>query len=298
MNLKRWIRNFFSFSRSQTNGFLLFLPLILIFIFSAPVYRWWKSQQPRDFSAEQVRLDSLSALWLKDEVNVIPDEEQDAITLFAFNPNTATADELKALGFSAGLANRLVNYRNAGGQFKIKPDLLKLYGMDSTFYKSIEPFVLLPDEVSRRTEIATTRVDHNIKKEVKFDLNRADTTLLKSIYGIGSKLSRRIITFRESLGGFIYLDQLYEVYGLDSVVVNRLKESSFIQPDFYPRTLNLNEVAEDQLEAHPYISKRMAKAIVTYRFQHGKYHSVEDLRKIISVDETILTKLKPYITFE
>jgi len=297
MDLKRWIRNFFSFSRSQTNGFLLFLPLILIFIFSAPLYRWWESRQPRDFSVERARLDSLSAFWLKDEVNVVPDEEEVAKTLFAFNPNTATADELQALGFSAGLTKRLVNYRNAGGQFNIKADLLKLYGMDSSFYKSIAPFVLLPDEV-RRAEVETTKIVREEKKEVKFDLNRADTTLLKSIYGIGSKLSRRIVTFRESLGGFIYLDQLYEVYGLDSVVVSRLKESSFIQPDFYPRTLNLNEVTEGQLETHPYISKRMAKAIVAYRFQHGKYHAVEDLQKIISVDESILTKLKPYITFE
>lgn len=297
MNPKRWIRNFFGFSRSQTNGFLFFLPLVLIFIFSAPVYRWWKSRQHRDFSFERTRLDSLSALWMKDEMNVLPEEELLPVTLFAFNPNTATADDLHALGFSAGLARRVVNYRKAGGQFKVKSDLLKLYGMDSAFYKALTPFLLLPDELKRKDAPIPNTVRAE-KVEIKFDLNRADTVLLMSVYGIGSKLSKRIVAFRESLGGFIYLDQLFEVYGLDSAVVGRLKETSFIQPDFYPRILNLNEATEEQLETHPYISKRMAKAIVTYRFQHGRYHSIEDLRKIINVDDAMLAKLKPYITVD
>lgn len=297
MNPKRWIRNFFGFSRSQTNGFLFFLPLVLIFIFSAPVYRWWKSRQHRDFSFERAQLDSLSALWMRGEMNVLPEEELLPVTLFAFNPNTATADDLHALGFSAGLAKRVVNYRKAGGQFKVKSDLLKLYGMDSGFYKALTPFLLLPDELKRK-DAPTPNTVRAEKVEIKFDLNRADTVLLMSVYGIGSKLSKRIVAFRESLGGFIYLDQLFEVYGLDSVVVGRLKENSFIQPDFYPRILNLNEATEAQLETHPYISKRMAKAIVTYRFQHGRYHSIEDLRKIINVDDAMLAKLKPYLTVD
>lgn len=298
MNPKRWIRNFFGFSRSQTNGFLVFLPLVLIFIFSAPVYRWWQSRQLRDFSTERARLDSLSALWVKDEMNVLPEEELLPVTLFAFNPNTATAEDLHALGFSAGLTKRVVNYRKAGGQFKTKADLLKLYGMDSSFYEALFPFILLPDEPLRAATFVPNTIPTEKRTEIKFDLNRADTTLLKSIYGIGSKLAKRIVTFRESLGGFIYPDQLFEIYGLDSTVVGRLTEASFIQPDFYPRSLNLNEATEAQLETHPYISKRMAKAIVTYRFQHGRYQSIEDLGKIIQMDDAMLTKLKPYLTVD
>lgn len=231
-------------------------------------------------------------------MNVLPEEELLPVTLFAFNPNTATAEDLHALGFSAGLTKRVVNYRKAGGQFKTKADLLKLYGMDSSFYEALFPFILLPDEPLRAATFVPNTIPTEKRTEIKFDLNRADTTLLKSIYGIGSKLAKRIVTFRESLGGFIYPDQLFEIYGLDSTVVGRLTEASFIQPDFYPRSLNLNEATEAQLETHPYISKRMAKAIVTYRFQHGRYQSIEDLGKIIQMDDAMLTKLKPYLTVD
>ncbi|MBX2946957.1 MAG: helix-hairpin-helix domain-containing protein [Cyclobacteriaceae bacterium] len=299
MDLTRWIRNFFSFSRSQTYGFLVLLPVVVMVIFSAPLYRWWEGRQPRDFSPEQTLLDSLAATWKKDELNNTPTEELAPVTLYLFDPNLTTAEELLALGFSAGLTKRLLNYRKAGGKFKIKSDLLKLYGMDSSFYKAIRPFVLLP-EAHRKNDGSSVATERPIIKqaEIKFDINRADTVLLKSINGIGSKLAKRIVIFRESLGGFIYLNQLYEVYGLDSTTVQRLQQASFVQPDFYPRMLNINEATEAQLGTHPYISKRMAKAIVTYRFQHGRYHSIDDLRKIVNVDDAMLLKLKPYITVD
>ncbi|MBX2964366.1 MAG: helix-hairpin-helix domain-containing protein [Cyclobacteriaceae bacterium] len=297
MNFTRWISNFFGFSRSQSNGFLILVPSLFLIIFSLPVYHWWQSRQSPDFSYEQARLDSLAARWNQTEINNLPDDEQLPITYFPFDPNTATADELQALGFSPCLSRRLVNYREAGGTFKIKADLLKLYGMNSKFFNTISSFILLPDKLEKAETAARTESQLE-RSEIKFDLNRADTTLLKSIYGIGPKLANRIVNFRESLGGFLKHDQLYEVYGLDSIVINRLTIASFIQPDFYPRTLNLNTATEQQLETHPYISRRMAKAIVTYRFQYGRYQSIDDLYKIITVDDAMLAKLKPYLEFD
>lgn len=300
MDLTRWIRNFFGFSRAQTNGFLVLLPLIALFVFSAPVYRWWVSRQPRDFSQERILLDSLARQWEVKEVNQLPEEEDVAVRLFSFDPNSVSKDELLAMGFSSGLASRLVNYRNKGGQFRLKQDMLKLYGMDSAFYKVLAPYINLPDEFGKAEPQPSDKEKPAIRKHnaIRFDLNRADTTLLKTVYGIGSKLSARIINFRESIGGFINKQQLHEVYGLDSAVVQRLDSASFIQPDFQVRALNINEASEAQLAAHPYISKRMATAIVTYRFQHGRYKHIDDLRKILQLDQAQLDKLKPYLAVD
>ncbi|MBX2967651.1 MAG: helix-hairpin-helix domain-containing protein [Cyclobacteriaceae bacterium] len=299
MNPRKWIRIFFGFSRAQTNGFIILLPLLAVLIFSAPVYQWWISRQPRDFSKERILLDSLTANWQASEVNTLPVEEEVPVRLFEFNPNSASLDELRALGFSAGLTNRLINYRNKGGQFRVKQDLLRLYGMDSSFYKILVPFINLPETLARE-EKKLVALPPGTKRPapVKFDLNRADTTLLKTIYGIGSKISTRIVNYRESMGGFISRQQVYEIYGLDSAVVLRLDSASFIQPDFQVRTLNINQATEGELVVHPYISKRMATAIVTYRFQHGRYEHIDDLRKIVQLDAAQLEKLKPYLTVD
>ena len=47
------------------------------------------------------------------------------------------------------------------------------------------------------------------------ELNTADTTILKKVPGIGSTFARRIMKYRELLGGFYDVSQLAEVYGID-----------------------------------------------------------------------------------
>ena len=131
-----------------------------------------------------------------------------------------------------------------------------------------------------------------------FDLNLADTTQLKTIYGIGPVIARRIIAYRASLGGFLSNDQLYEVWGLDSTVVNRLTAKSVIAPGFTPNKLAINRCSEQDLARHPYLRTKLARAIVNYRFQHGNFASVDDLKKIGIMEEKIFLRIKPYVTLE
>lgn len=300
MAWNRWFRNYFGFTKAQANGSIILLFAVTLWVFSQPVYRWWLSRNPRDFTHEKRVLDSLSANWKKEEQNILPPDEEIPVSRFSFNPNQVSLEELQALGFSEGLSRRLINYRNKGGKFFIKKDLLKLYGMDSSFYESLVSWIELPDVLEKKYS-SIERSEQQIQADiapVKFDLNQADTTLLKSVYGIGSSRSKRIVKFRESLGGYISTDQLYSVYGIDSAVVEKIIETSFIQADFQPRRLNINTATEEELSVHPYISGRMARAMVTYRFQHGKYTSVDDLRKILQLNENQLNSIRPYLTVE
>ena len=132
------------------------------------------------------------------------------------------------------------------------------------------------------------------KAPEKFDLNNADTSQLKKIYGIGDKLSMRILKYRDVLGGFVDMDQLKEVYGLDSLVIDRLIENSTIQNEFQPKKININTASEKQLSTHPYLSK-VAKAIVSYRFQHGDFKAVEDIRNVSSLNEKTVQRIIPYL---
>lgn len=291
--LTAWVRAFFSLSRRETRGFLILLPLMALSIFITPAYHWWKSSQPRDYSKVNQELDSLLANW---QWNEKTDSTQIEKTLFEFNPNTASKDELMALGFSSSLANRIDNYRAKNGKFIIKSDLKKIYGMDSTLYAVLYSYIDLPTEKSTITKDKKITPEKTALTIKKFDINTADTTQLIRIYGIGSKLSQRIIKYRNSLGGFISMNQLNEVYGLDSIVVNELTEKVFIRDEFEPNLLAINSLTEKELAAHPYIKYNLAKAITTYRFQHGNFTSLEDLKKIALVDETFYTKIKPYLT--
>ncbi len=292
--LRAWIRSFFGFSRTESNAFLILLPLMVLLIFSEPVYRYWFVWQPQDFSKEKKELDSLMAAWRwedRDSTVSIPLERK----LFHFNPNLATRDDLVELGFGSSVANRIIHYRLKGGKFVVKKDLMKMYGMDSVLYKKLVPFIDLPEKIEKIIEEIKIEPKERPMVE-KFDLNTADTSQLIRIYGIGPKLSLRIVVYRQKLGGFNSDDQLKELYGLDSTVIRELVKKSFITENFKPRMIEINEASEQELANHPYISYKLAKAIATYRFQHGRYRSLDELKKIAVMDEVKFQKIKPYLS--
>lgn len=279
----------------------MLLPLMVILIMSEPAYRYYLRMMPRDFSEEGKKLDSIVALWNADrekftEAEVKTDDGK-RDSLFNFNPNTMTISAMRSLGFADHLSNRIAGYRNKGGVFRIKRDLLKIYGMDSTFYQRLRPYIMLP-EVATGGRTQKPRIATQEKKEEpeKFDLNKADTSTLKTIYGIGTALAQRIVKFRTRLGGFVDPAQVHEVFGLDSVVARRLRNASFIEPGFVPQKIDINSAEENTMASHPYIGRDLARAIVAYRFQHGKFINTDELKNIVIFSSRDADKLEHYLT--
>jgi competence protein ComEA len=284
------------FSRTETNGFLILLPLMMLLIFSAPIYRLWLAHQPVNVSEDRKILDSLLALrenkTILNEVDSGEQNVQVAHQLFVFNPNSLTPSGLQKLGLSKILTTRIANYRQKGGVFRIKHDLMKIYGMDSTLYHQLYDYIDLPEKFTREKIVTVVNKKPEVKK---FDINKADTVVLQKINGVGSKLAARIVKFRDALGGFVNTAQLSDVYGLDSMVVDRVNDASFIENGFQPKKLNINTTDEKTLASHPYIRKPFAKAILAYRFQHGSFVSVEDLKKIAVIPPREAERIIPYL---
>jgi competence protein ComEA len=294
-HIRKWIRFLFGFSRTETNGFMVLLPLLAVLLFAEPISRWATGVQKPDVLADQKILDSILVKW-----STIPDSlpGKNKLTIkkpvrHNFDPNTASIKEFEELGLSGKVAGNITKYRAKGGTFKVKSDLLRVYGMDSTLYKTLFNYIRLPEKLHHEFTATATPTRKEI---IKFDLNEADSSELKKIYGIGDRLAARIISYRQNLGGFIHTGQLTEVYGLDTTVVNRILERSYIIESFIPKKLNINVASDRELSAHPYISAVIAKAIVTYRFQHGNFATVEDIRNLHNLKKEEADKIIPYIS--
>jgi competence ComEA-like helix-hairpin-helix protein len=298
---KKTIRNFFGTTRAQTNGFVGLLVVITLAIFSQPLTRWWVSSQPQNFSADATVLDSLTRHWKTDEDQQKAEakEEKSTVAYFNFDPNSATEAAFRSLGFSEKLATRIINYRTKGGKFRIKSDMMKLYGMDSILYRKIIPYILLPEQFDKPTFEKKEFAERKPKeKPQKFNLNEADTIQLEKIYGIGPALAKRIVKYRDKLGGFVSQDQLKEVYGLDTAVVKKIEEATYLPDPPAVKKISLNTADEKILAVHPYFGRKIASAIVAYRFQHGNFKSVDDLSRIPLIDKNNLGKLFPYATVD
>jgi competence protein ComEA len=295
--VRKWVRDIFGFSGTEINGFLILIPLMALLIFSEPVYHSWMANRQRQYPEDVRKLDSLVAAWQKPAPASNEPPVLQQVALFAFDPNSASIGDLRQLGFTATSANRIAAYRQKGGVFRIKSDLLKIYGLDSALYKQLYTFIKLPSSRLHQDRPLAPTSERFEKKRVKktFDINTADTILLKTVYGIGSTLAARIIKFRNALGGFVDPEQLEEVYGLDSVVVQRLLTDAFIDPGFVPEKININTADEKTLSGHPYIRKKIARALISYRFQHGDFMEVRDIKNLSIMQPDDVDRLLPYI---
>lgn len=96
------------------------------------------------------------------------------------------------------------------------------------------------------------------------ELNTADTSDLKRLWGIGDVLSQRIIRFRDKLGGFYSTMQLAEVYGLSEETL--AKTLPHVSADTtYLKRIDANSASIRELKKHPYVSYYMAVAIDSVR---------------------------------
>lgn len=193
-------------------------------------------------------------------------EENPPVILASFNPNTADSITFRRLGLPAWMAKNILHYRAKGGKFRKPEDFKKVYGMTEEQYSALLPYIHIPPEDTvhhiPQLYIAQNVPMENIKYEpgTILDLNRADTTELKKIPGIGSGIARLIVGYRQRLGGFYQIEQLKDI----NLNIQQLRAWFSIDPANVHR-INLNRISVDRLRSHPYINFYQAKAIVEYR---------------------------------
>jgi len=230
---------------------------------------------------------------------------------FDFDPNAITFDSILLLGFNKRVANNWTKYIKKGGKFKTKTDLKRIYGLSEKKYESIKNHIKLPNKQQHKFKSFSSNQNkyiaknlnekykhkkHNKDKILKIEINSCDTSELKKLYGIGTKLSARIIKFRNKLGGFHSINQLKEVYGLSKETFLSIKPNLILKnPNI--KKFKINTIDKKTLNKFPYISHKLANQIIKYRIQHGDFKNLDDLSKIITIDSTRLRKIKPYIDY-
>lgn len=233
-------------------------------------------------------------------------ETAHASQLFLFNPNSLPVESWMRLGLSRKQAESVHRYEAAGGSFRVKRDVLKLFVVDEDDYHRWEAFIDLPDEwreiAAEKGEALPVKEQADVRIEIpevlpdKVDLNDADTVALQSVRGIGAYTARQIVWYRQNLGGFISMEQLREVKGIRPGNLTSILSQVELSPAVsHPLAVNLLDASG--LGRHPYLSWDQARAIENYRKQHGPFASADDLLHIHLIQESDLHRLDPYLDF-
>jgi competence ComEA-like helix-hairpin-helix protein len=221
-----------------------------------------------------------------EDIPLTPDEPLDI--------TSASISQLISIGFTRKVAYNIQKYLAAGGVIDEPGDLMKIYDMDSVQLMKATSYLIFPDK----------KIGENVRTSSEIisgtsvpglDLNKASSSELDQLPGIGPVLAERIIKFRESLGGFTSPDQLKDCYGLPPEVFEKIRPRLHATGTITP--LRINEI-DLVLNPHPYINKKLGKIIEAYKSHHGPFRNSADLRKVYPSDTTWCNKVLPYISFE
>lgn len=318
-------QTYFYFTRKEKRGSLLLLIVVLLFCMAPFLYPLLSKNaitEENKFDSVLASLKTKQAAANQKKYNARQrDEDYRAYdhpssnhyttyasktkgTLFYFDPNTLPAEGFKKLGLRDKTIATILNYRSKGGKFRQPEDIKKIWGLFPDEAERLLPFIRIAESITEEG-YAKTNYQTNYKSYqstsaeksrelASIEINGADTAAFISLPGIGSKLSQRIINFRDKLGGFYAVDQVGETFGLPDSVFKKIKPLLQISGDV--KKININTATVDELKAHPYIKYHLANAIGQYRLQHGDFKLLEDIKKIMIINEELYKKMLPYLT--
>jgi competence protein ComEA len=295
--MKNWLYQYFGFTKREYNGLLALMAILLLISVFPYFYSvlFVKTQVPSP--TETAAIQKLILLNVErpgyNSKARNDFEVKDEVVLFKFDPNKIDVNQWQKLGLSLKQAKSIVNYRNKGGKFYKIEDLKRMYTITPEKYRQLEPYIEIENQHFEKYPEKTAYV----KKElVIVEVNSADTIQLDQIKGIGAAFARRIVKYRERLGGFYKKEQLMEVFGLDSVKFEEIKDQIKVDVSNLKR-ININTAEFEDLKNHPYLKYKQINAIIQYRKQHGKFNGVDDLKKVVILTPQNLQTLIPYLIF-
>jgi len=254
-------RDFFYFSKGERRGLILLLSLVVI-----AVTLLYLNKQPTAPSFEDRR--QTETVNIKDTTeSKAPHREEEKKT------GQAPAESAKKEASGADAATR--------------PPTASRHSRESVSERV--------NRLTSRRQPAFTRAE-KFEEGTIVELNTADTATLKKVPGIGSAFANRIVNYRKILGGYYSVAQLSEVYGIDEERFLSLQTWFSVDPSQIKK-IEINAIAQDSLQRHPYISYAQARVIIQQRRQKGKLIGWENLQLLKEFSEDDITRLKPYITF-
>lgn len=291
----RKIKSYFWYNKRQRNGILFLIGLILIVQFLYFFVEFDTNENLFEYNEVdliQRRIDSLKVI-------VVTSQKP---TIFPFNPNFISDFKGYQLGMNITEIDNLLAFRKTGKFVNSSKEFQDVTNISDSLLRVISPYFKFPKwvESNNQNTYSNNKINQNGSTLIvaKKDLNSATTEELQSVYGVGEKLAKRIISYRNLLQGFTYDEQLFEVYYLDIEIAQKVLKQFGVQEKPLINKLNLNKATFKEILHLPYIDYALTQRIFNYKSEINKIENLEELKKIDSFPLEKFDRIALYLTLE
>lgn len=286
------IRSVLSYSKSQRIGVVMFLFIVIVmqgiyYFYDFEINETTNNEQST-WLANQSEIDSLKL----SNKNYKP-------TIYPFNPNFITDFKGYKLGMSVAEIDRLLAFRKQNKFVNSAQEFQLVTQVSDSLLKAIAPYFKFPDWVNNKVnspQSFSNKVLPKIEKIKTIDINQATKVDLMKVYGIGDKISDRILEQKQKLGAFVSMDQMNDIWGLSPEVIEKLKVSFAVRSVANAKKININNASVKELAQFSFFKYQLAKDIVIYRTMNGDI-KIEDLSKIKGFPIDKLSIIALYLEF-
>ncbi len=270
-------------------GIIIFLQFVYIFVDVSALSN--DSPEKEKWLSLQSQIDSMK----QQKRNYIP-------KIYPFNPNFISDYKGYKLGMSVLEIDRLLAFRKGNNYVNSPREFQEVTKVSDSLLNTMSPYFKFPDWVKNKKQFAAYKKYPNSafakkEKKVVIDINKATQEDLIKIYGIGDAISLRILKLKESLGGFVSMEQMNDVWGISPEVIENLNSHFKVSELPNLKKIDINNASIKELSQFPYFNYQLAKQIVTFRSMNGDFKNVNDLTKIkgLSIDKANIIAL--YLDF-
>ena len=243
-------------------AFFFFICLIIIFIprivrsFDKPLKITISTSKIADF--EKRRKENYQ------KTSYVKSENRYKVPPLRFDPNKYKKVDWLKLGLSEKQVNVVLKFTRKG--IYSNEDLQKIFVIPAVLFTLMKDSTFYPCKpMANKIENAKIPL-----VKVEIDLNTASESELLVIKGLGPYYAKAILKYQNELGGFVRKSQLMEIYKMNSETYDKITPYLKINPSDV-RTININEVTVEELNAHPYLNWGQANSIVKMRTQKNGF---------------------------
>ena len=273
-------KSHFWYTKNQRNGILLLL-IIIIFLQLILHFKNFDSQQMVDLSLPKItsynkQLDSLKKKSSKKK----------KFKIYPFNPNYISDYKGYQLGMNVDEIDRLLAYREQRLYVNSAKEFQTITKISDSLLQKISPFFKFPEWVQKKNNnknnqqryIPNSRI--NVSEITTVDINKATLKDFTAIEGVDEYISERIIKYRSKLQGFSFKEQLFEVWGLDEQMANKILSTFSIKNKPIIKKVNINTASFKEVLSNPYIDYELCIQIFDYKDEVAELQSISEIKNI------------------